>query len=253
MSSPFRRHQQKVRAQRAAGPVSAATIAPEIGGSDPAANDYRALLSALHVDLRALADVQSVEARAPLKREMARQYAAWVEGALAAGAEGKARQDEIVVTMMIWAMDYRDYDLALEIGEHVLTFGLALPDRYQRTAACLIAEDIATVALADPKTVSLDHLLRTAELTEKHDMPDQARAKLHKSIGRAYLAAANAFDPAAESAVAGGKQGLTASALAHFKRAIGLDRKIGVKKEIESLKRRVDESSKENHGGTPPA
>ena len=243
MTSLARAHREKMLAAQLAGPAlsASAPVAPDIDDGDPASAEYRALLAALHNDLRSLSDVQSVEARGPMKAGMAQTYAAWVDGALMAGAGGAAKQDEIVVTQMIWAIDYRDFPRALDIAEHAIRYGLALPARYERTVGCLVAEDIATIALNEPAAVPREVLDRTAEITAAEDMPDQARAKLSKAIGRAYATAAAAFDPEADNAIAGGKAALLTGALAALRRALELDRKVGVKKDIEQLERRLGE------------
>src|SRR3546814_16228702 len=97
---------------------------------------------------------------------MARKYLAWVEGALKAGEDGKAAQDEIVVTMMIWMIDFRAIDAALDLAAHVLKHGLKLPERYNRTAGSLVAEEIATVALAQPDKVTLEQQQPVAPLPQ---------------------------------------------------------------------------------------
>src|SRR3546814_14469110 len=112
---------------------------------------------------------------------MARKYLAWVEGALKAGEDGKAAQDEIVVTMMIWMIDFRAIDAALDLAAHVLKHGLKLPERYNRTAGCLVAEEIATVALAEPDKVTLEQLQRLAPPPAEQDLPDQAPPKPFKT------------------------------------------------------------------------
>jgi hypothetical protein len=66
-------------------------------------------------------------------------------------------------------------------------------------------------------------------------MPDQVRAKLHKAIGLAFQAEAEAFDPEAESQRAGGKRALVDAALTHLTRALELDGSAGVKKAVERL------------------
>src|SRR3546814_13185852 len=88
-------------------------------------------------------------------------------------------------------------------------------------------EEIATVALAEPDKVTLEQLQRVAALTEEQDMPDQARAKLFKALGRASAASAAAFDPQADNAVAGGKAALLEAAIGHFGEAIRLNKKVG--------------------------
>lgn len=245
MTSLARRHRERALAARA-GQASAPAIVgqavamPETG---EVASEYRALYAVLQDNLRSLSDIQSIEGRNPIKREMAETFRAWVDGALAAGADGTAAQDEIVAQMMIWAIDYRDFERALDIGEHVLRFGITLPERYLRTPACLLAEEIATAVLAEPQLATLEQLMRLDRLTGDYDMPDQARAKLLKALGRAYARAADEFDAEADSAPAGGKAALLHAALDACKRALQLHKAIGVKKDIERLERLV----------TPPA
>jgi hypothetical protein len=239
MVSPFRRTQQKIRAQMSGAPIAAGTaVAPsEPAGDTEAGREYATMRVLLHDDLRKLADVASIEARNPMKAAMAAAYRDWIDGVLAAGEQGLASQDEILVTNMIWAIDYRDFDYALRLAAHVLKFNLVLPERYNRTAACFVAEDIATVALEQHEAVTLEQLVRANALTAGADMPDPARAKLHKAIGRAYERRAEAFDPTADNAPAGGKAAYTEEALNHLKRALQLDSNVGVKKDVERIAR----------------
>ncbi len=237
MVSPFRRHQQKIRAQMSGAAIKDASAAapPEPKGDTEAGREYAMIRVLLHDDLRKLADVASIEARNPMKAEMATAYADWIEGVLAAGEQGLAAQDEILVTNMIWAIDYRDFDYALRLGAHVLKFNLTLPERYNRTAACFLAEDIATVALEQHELVTLEQLVQADAMTAGADMPDPARAKLHKAIGRAYERRADAFDPTADNAPAGGKAAYAEEALTHLQRALQLDANIGVKTDIKRV------------------
>lgn len=239
MFSPALRHRQRVLAALAGEALEGESpAAPPPPAADTAAGqEYAALRVLLHDNLRTLADVQSIEARNPMKADMAKAFTPWVEGALAAGEAGQASQDEVLVTQMIWAIDYRDFDYALTLAAHVLKFGLVLPERYNRTPACFLAEDIATVALDTHEAVSLDQLLRVNTLIEGADMPDPALAKLHKAIGRAWERKAEAFDPAAENAPAGGKAAYLEQSLTHCRRALELDRNVGVRKDIDRLTR----------------
>lgn len=238
MVSPFRRHQQKVRALQSGTAIALAS--PDAAPLEPKADteagrEYALIRVLLHDDLRKLSDMQSVEARNPVKAEMATAYRDWIEGVLAAGEQGLASQDEILVTNMIWAIDYRDFDYATRIAAHVLKFNLTLPERYNRTPACFVAEEIATIALAQHEQVTLEQLTLVADLTKGADMPDPARAKLHKALGRAWERRADAFDPTADNAPAGGKAAYAQEALIHLQRALALDTNVGVKKDIERV------------------
>lgn len=236
MVSPFRKHQQSVRAAMSAKVESSGTAA-EFDLTSPEAAEYQQLLASLHNDLRALHDLQSVQAKIEAKRTMIPAYVPWVKGALAAGADGRAVQDEIVVTMLVWLLDVQSWDDALLIAAHVLEHGLSLPERYKRTPACLVAEEIADAAKITPEAVPLDVLQQTAALVEGRDMPDQVRAKLLRAIGLAWAAMADTFDPASETAFAGGKPALIDAALTALVEARRLDPKVGVAKKIEELTR----------------
>jgi len=253
MSSPFRRHKQMVHGLKSAGPnhVSHRTIvaAPEIETDTPSGQEYAGLRVLLHDNLRTLSDTASIEARNPMKADYAKAFSDWIEGVLAAGEEGRAAQDEILVTNMVWAIDYRDFDYALRLGAHVLKYDLVMPERYKRTAACFLAEDIATVALEQHEKVTLEQLLQVLAMVDGADMPDPAKAKLHKAIGRAYRRRAETFDASADNAPAGGKSAFATEALEHLKRALALDDKVGVKTDIKELDRQLKKLGDDDGSG----
>lgn len=222
-------------------PLATPSALPAIAEDGPAAGEYRQLLAALQLDMNRLRQVQSTERKIEAKREMIGQYLPWVEGALAASPPA---QDEIVGNMLVWAFDIADWELAFRLARHVLDHGLALPERYRRTPATLIAEEVAEAGLAPraanaPAPISREWLQRFAALVEGHDIFDQVRAKLAKAIGLALHAEAQAFDPAAPSALAGGRAALLAQARASFAQALALDRGAGVKKLIEAIDREL--------------
>lgn len=235
MISPARASLHRKLASQAA-PRAAAQGAAPMPESGPVASEYQLLLAALGVDLIQLRNIQSIERKIEAKREMIGRYLPWIEGALTAE---HAAQDEIVSTMMVWAIDVEDWHLALTIAHHVLAHGIALPERYKRQPAVLIAEEFAEAGLKPEPSVDVERLAVVDRLTADKDMPDQVRAKLQKAIGLGFKRRADAFDPEAESAVAGGKPALIATALDHFRRALELDKGCGVKKLIEGLEREL--------------
>jgi len=250
MTSLARRTREKKLAAMlgASAPGSASGVAAPMPTEGKEVSEYNNLLASLHNDLREIGDIQSIEARNPVKVKKMATYSDWVDGAIAAGQDqdgkpGTAVQDEIVVTMLIWAIDVGaevgNYDMALEIAEHCLKHGLTLPERYSRTVGCFVAEQIAEHTLAEGGQVPLEVLVQADTLTEKADMPDQARAKLMKALGRAYVEAAENFDAEADNAVAGGKPALATAALNHFKRALALNSKSGVKTNIRDTEKMI--------------
>jgi hypothetical protein len=230
----LRRRQQTLAQIAATGSDSTVPGAPPMPEDGPVATEYQLLLMAMGEDLRQLHNMMERSRKIEAKRVMIARYLPWVEGALAAEVPA---QDEIVVTMMIWAIDIGNWPLSLRLAKHVIENALALPERYNRTAGTLIAEEVAEAGLLVPPEVDLDTILAIDALTADLDMHDQARAKLFKAKGLALKARADAFDPTAESAMAGGKAALVEAALDAFHAALGKDSKSGVKKLIEAMER----------------
>ena len=184
--------------------------------------------------------------RSSAKRQ--KTYRPWVEGALQAGAEGAATQDEIVAEQFVWALDYADYGYALEIAAHMITNGVAMPERFpSASVASFTANKVAEDSLRVGSDVPLSVLQSVSALTADHDMHDEKRAKLMKALSRAYAKAAEEFDAGADNAVAGGKPALVNAALIHAERALQLNKTAGVKKDIEKLNRLLADL-----GGPPP-
>ena len=111
------------------------------------------------------------------------------------------------------------------MASYVIRHGLSTPDRYERTAATMIAEEVADTAIKQQEASagpSLPLLNRYLALLADCDIFDQVRAKLHKAVGRACLA-----------------DGLKQQAAEHYRRAIELHDKVGIKKELEVLEREL--------------
>lgn len=220
MSSPAKAHFQRHAAaalENKEAPVDKAT-----------ANQYELMLAKLAEDRRRLKGVQSIERKAEVKRALLPEYQPWIEGVLK-GDSG--RQDDVFMTALIWTIDIGDIEAALPLAEYAVRHRLVLPDQYQRTTACLIAEETADIALKG-LPVSPGILLQVAALTEAEDMHDEVRAKLHKAIGYAQREA-----------------GELQAARDHLVRALALHDKIGVKKDIERLETAIKNSA--GTGGDP--
>ena len=214
MTNPFRAHTRFIQAQEAA----------RSGGSGRSTKGYDLMLLQLNEDRRRLKGIQSNVRKAEIKVEVLPKYAAWSEGVLSADG---AQQDDVLMYVMLWRVDAGDYAGALAIGRHALKHGWAMP-LGSRTTATVLAEEIADAAKAamlakTPFDPAL--LLETLEVVDAQDMPDQSRARLHKSIGWVLM------------------ESSPASALNHLKRALQLDEKCGVKKDIEQLERKIRNAS----------
>uniref|UniRef100_UPI00289D75E6 phage terminase small subunit n=1 Tax=Sphingomonas sp. TaxID=28214 RepID=UPI00289D75E6 len=192
--SPFQRHRARMMGELAA--VQAADPAAQRRGG--AATEYELQRARLGVDLRRLHELQSVERKIELKRQLLPGYVDWVEGVMAANV---ATEDDILTHVMIWRLDVGDFAGALPLARFVLRHGLTLPERFSRTAPTLICEEIADAAL---KAIGQDQdfdiaILRDVEvLVIDEDIFDQVRAKLEKAIGLCLARAADAIEPDAD-------------------------------------------------------
>ncbi|WP_350614645.1 terminase endonuclease subunit [Pseudomonas sp. HY7a-MNA-CIBAN-0227] len=215
-------HQRRARAA-----MEAAKTAPR--QSMAGATAYEHQLNQLLQDRLRLKAIQSNEGKAALKLQLLPEYIPYVEGVLAAG---NGAQDDVMTTVMVWRVDVEDYSGALDIADYVLKHKLIMPDRFERTTGCLVAEEIATAALKAQKangSFDLDILHRTVELTDAEDMPDQARAKLYLATGRATLDGITAEEP--------GPPGQIQAGIDLLKRAIELHDGCGGKKDLDGAER----------------
>ena len=215
MLTPAQRHFQRVMAERHGK-------AEDL--SDTARTAHEQILHRMRMDMAALKKIQGEQAKAALKRQMLPNYEGWIEGTL----EGNSgRQDEVITRLMIWAIDVRDYPLAARIGRYVIAHNLAMPDRFNRTAATALVDEICDPILvqvkADDSTDVSPYLAvldEVAEFTAASDMPDMVRAKLHK---------ARAF------ALRNGTPAEQETALGLLRTALIMDPGAGVKKLIDKL------------------
>ena len=84
-------------------------------------------------------------------------------------------------------------------------------------------------------------------------MPDQVRAKLHKAMGLHLVRTATAADDNPETVPAGAAKAARAAALDHLRRALALNDKCGVKKDIERLERELKKATEAEPAAPAPA
>ncbi|PKG93657.1 terminase [Pseudomonas sp. Choline-3u-10] len=233
--SHARRRFQNISAAVAAAAVSGPTMTMD------GANAYELQLAQLNQDRLRLKQVQSEQGKAELKRSLIPAYAPYIEGVLSAG---NGAQDDVLTTLMVWNIDAGDFAAALNIGRYVLEHKLKMPDRFARTTGCLLAEEVANAALKQQKAGEPFNrfvLTLAADITAEHDMPDEARAKLHLALGKAYLADLD------EAAIDGEQ---LEQARANLARAIDLHSNCGGKKDMERVVRLQKKHAESKPAGT---
>lgn len=229
MTSPARRHFLQATAAASAAVAKA---------DEPQTSDaYQLMKAALIEDRRRLHDIQSIERKIEAKRTMLPVYQPYIDGVLQAG---NGAQDDVLMTLMVWHLDTGDIASALPIAEYALKHNLNPGEQYQRSTAAILAEESSDTLLraglkpiweggdiknppSDAHSAQLEYMQAIEQLTHKHDMHDQVRAKLHKTIG--YLHAL--------------KRDYTNSITA-LNRAVELDANCGVKKDIERIHPKVN-------------
>jgi hypothetical protein len=222
MTNPCRRHFQRVTAAKEAAAV-------EPTQTMAGATAYEHQLNQLLQDRLRLKQVQSNQGKAELKRQLLPEYIPYVQGVLDAG---QGAQDEVLTTIMVWRFDAGDFTGGLDVAQYVLQHKMVMPDRFERTTGCLVAEEVATAAFKSQKVgepFDLAILHRTAELTDAEDMPDQARAKLFLAMGRATLEGITDERP--------GQPGQVQAGIDLLKKAIDLHDACGGKKDLERAER----------------
>lgn len=225
INTPARAHFARMTAARAAAVA-------EPGQTMAGATPYELMLAKLSTDRRALKGVQSVARKVELKRKLLPEYTDYVAGVLNGG---RGAQDDVLVTVMVWRIDAGDFDGALAIASYALAHGLALPDQFERSLASLVAEQFADAALSafmDDGTFDAASLALVDELTRDADMHDQVRAKLYKALGYAL----HGTD--------------LPRALEYLHRALSLNDRVGVKKDIERLARQLEAAGRPGDGAT---
>ena len=192
-----RRHRDRILAAKtvASAPTSgvdaapAAALLPAAGAVNASPADRAAAQIALRYthDLRRLKEIRSIDKKIEAKREIVPEYRSWVMGILAADAGvGTGIAAEILPTCMVWLIDVGAYEDALHLIPFIFKHRVAMPSRYQRDAATIVVEEIATAALKAQganESFPLDILDRVADLTCGCDIHDEVRAKLLKAIG----------------------------------------------------------------------
>lgn len=226
--TPAQRHLQRKQATAANAEASP--------GATPEGSAYELMQAQLYEHRRTLKTIQSIERKIEAKREFLPLYFPWVEGVLAADT---GAQDMVLTTVFVWAIDVGEYRCALDIGAYILRHGLKLPDQYSRDPATTLIDEVADAALKGKVPDAATVLQRVQELTQAHDVPDQARAKLYKAlayaiVGRTSMSETDYRELPVEVAQ---------QALPHLHRALDLFGGVGVKKDIERLERRVKDAT----------
>ena len=232
MLSPARRHFIRASAAKSSAHVQK--------GKQQTGEQYELMAAAMWEARQTLKNIKSIEAKINKKRELLPQFVPYLKGVLEAG---NGAQDDVLLTCMVWCFDIGDLDGGLDIAEYAIKHNLQTPDRYSRDTASLVAEQVAEQALQllagasdenrkDLADALIPELFRTLKLTDGADMHDQISAKLHKATGYVLR-----------------EIGETENAISMLQRALKLNDRVGVKKDIENLERQLKKEREQQNAG----
>lgn len=174
-----------------------------------------------------LKGIQSRAAKTVRKREVLPDFEAYVAGALTPEA---TRQDDVLMTLLIWLIDVGDFAKALPIAAHAIAHDWQMPQNFKRDVKNFVAEDISEWVNAN--LTKLDNSDREAlnfdlEGYEKcfanQDLVDEVMAKFYKARGQV-----------SESL------GDVGAASSSYEWAFARDPKCGVKTRIKKLKKQIE-------------
>lgn len=190
--------------------------------------EYEKMLYLLARHKKDLKGIQSNEKKAEYKKSILPDYLPWIEGAL---KTGNGKQDNVLMTWQVWAIDCGQFNLALTIADYALHQQLKLPEPFTRTLGTMLAEEFADYAKSaqlSGKVFEVSYLERVAELVKDEDMPDESRARLYRELGLLKMERA------------------PETALAILERALELNKNIGVKGEVRKLRKQLDKPDRES-------
>ncbi|ECJ2875062.1 terminase, partial [Salmonella enterica subsp. salamae] len=119
MLTPAQKHFQQVMARRAGLETGEETLVERTA--------HEQILHRLRLAQSRLKGIQSKAAKAVAKKELLPEFEGWIEGTL---DSDNGRPDEVITTLMVWAVDCGNLPLALRIGEYVVRHNLSLPDNF---------------------------------------------------------------------------------------------------------------------------
>lgn len=179
--------------------------------------------------LNTLSSIKSIQERIAKKAEWIGGYAGYIEGCL---AESPAPQNTTLVTLMIWAVDVGDFDLALRIAKYAVLNEMAMPEGYKREIAEFVTEGCCDVFIQNEELAvkNVDVIEKIIDLGDGENMVDEVRAKSYRALGNAY------------------KSARPSDALTAYTNALRFSQNAGCKKDLNQLEKQLNRQT----NGSPP-
>lgn len=177
--------------------------------------------------LSQLKDTKSTQEKIAKKKEWLPEYFGYIDGCLAVSP---AAQNTTLVTLMVWAVDAGEYELAVRIAEFAILNDMVMPEGHIRGIAEFVTEQCA-IDFCDDVDLAIAHaelIKKIIELGVGEQMVDQARAKIYRALGDAL------------------KDAQPIEAQNAYKNALRLDSKVGCKKDLTTLEKLLTKQTTES-------
>lgn len=222
--SSLKEHFERVRAERLAKNRDVRGVMPTPLNTDGDVYEHDDGLAPIELrffnDAEQLSTIQSHLAKHDKKRELLPNYTGYIDGVIASGV---GVQNDMLLTLMVWCLDVGELGRATDIAQFALLNDMVMPEPFTTSVAAVYAREFANQLIKD-NTLADDKLVyRAVHLTDDYDMPDEIRAKLYRSLGDVV------------------KKDAPKEAMTAYETALRLDDKVGVKGELNALKKTLSE------------
>ena len=174
-----------------------------------------------------LKNTKSTQEKITKKKEWLPEYLGYIDGCLAVSPSA---QNTTLVTLMVWAVDAGEYELAIRIAEFAILNDMVMPEGHIRGIAEFVTEQCA-IDFCDDLDLAIAHaelIKKIIELGVGEQMVDQARAKIYRALGDAL------------------KDAQPIEAQHAYKNALRLDSKVGCKKDLTALEKLLTKQTTES-------
>ena len=213
MASPAQRHRI----------AHEALVAAQNQGDPIELTAYQQLQQQYIADKTLLSNLASMQDKIAYKAQALPKYQDWLNSVLQSGQAHPS--DTLTPNLLIWQIDCGQLNEAMPLAQFAIEHNLQSSDEYQRNLPTIIIEQYAE-QISQGAAINPEHLRTLVQwATEKqnnqhtHNIPDTVRAKLLKAAGEQL----EESDPQ--------------TALALYQQALGYNEKVGVKKQIEALRK----------------
>lgn len=173
-----RNHMARVLSEKEAGTTKNSAT----GKAAKQADLMAAQLRAHQMELK---NIKATQGKIIKKRNFIGDYWPYVDGVLAADT---GNPDNILMTIMVWALDIGSFDRAIDIATYALCHDLTMPENFKRSAQEILVEEMAEHIIthiedADKQKDFIRYMGDVIDLTVDLDMADEVRAKGNKAMG----------------------------------------------------------------------